>query len=781
MAEFFTSVMKFKQEDMKYVNWSNKKISMRSFVCIMHLADPEIYDKSNYDLVTNGKGIEFGEIVNDKPRWIATFETTNERSGVAFIVQKPLSKGLTKANKFELCAQLRKRHEICSDMFDVKHNSENRTIAETSSDDWLFFAMFVSPDFEYPNFTSGPIPFNLNGKMVFLTLRRKENLKQLEERLKQTTKTEEEIRAILMRKKSENFVNSAKIEERLERATVEELRTEYALNEIGKIDIVEPLLDKKQYLSIKIQQAKTKFEKERYQAKREILMREDKKAEDRKYFQLMRDQYDIENKKNSGKWKKLFTNSMRLELCTVMNTYEEKAKAEDELVTGYYMERFGHLDKHLENEYEMYRKRTVPQSPIIGGMGSAHATENLESTKNAGHAQNLERELLEAVGFDENQVRQSAKRKRVFSPPNNNADVAENDKFNETTVMPGSDAFQTIVNSSEEEDEQNAEPEGMVWIPSENRWISSKDAVWVSSEKRWVEKSALVGQMNKELDRDETQRQEILSQKPHSLSLFEGPVNRAPLHNASVPFITSEAVHVANTGNSIPLGSQEDGASPPKIATNSRNWGHWNRRTWVYFLNKQESDGVNCLKHDLDWAKDNLEPFMGKIFTRANAREHLKKLQKLISISGKDVMPDDEDDFFDMKAALYFLGPRNKGVNAIFSRENLESLDWPDLKRLPGKLVDLVGLRKLPPKIQSLVPIWVQVMTLVDEEERHRIWSYGATQLGVYARSHLDTQGVWRLITNRQFLQFQKYPQDAIGKNIIGLLDQDIGDSCLYS
>ena len=96
MAEFFTSVMKFKQEDMKYVNWSNKKISMRSFVCIMHLADPEIYDKSNYDLVTNGKGIEFGEIVNDKPRWIATFETTNERSGVAFIVQKPLSKGLTK-------------------------------------------------------------------------------------------------------------------------------------------------------------------------------------------------------------------------------------------------------------------------------------------------------------------------------------------------------------------------------------------------------------------------------------------------------------------------------------------------------------------------------------------------------------------------------------------------------------------------------------------------------------------------------------------------------------
>ena len=573
MAEFFTSVMKFKQEDMKYVNWSNKKISMRSFVCIMHLADPEIYDKSNYESVTNGRGIEFGEIINDKPRWIATFETTNERSGVAFIVQKPLSKGLTKANKFELCAQLRKRHEICSDMFDVKHNSDNRTIAETSSDDWLFFAMFVSPEFEYPMFTSGPIPFNLNGKTIFLTLRRKENLKQLEERLKQTTKTEEEIKAILMRKKSENFVNSAKIEERLERATVEELRTEYALNEIGKIDIVEPLLDKKQYLSIKIQQAKTKFEKERYQAKREILMREDKKAEDRKYFQMMRDQYDIENKRNSGKWKQLFTNSMRLELCTVMNTYEEKAKAEDELVMGYYMERFGHLDKHLENEYEMYRKRTVPQSPIVGGMGSAHARENLESTKNAGHAQNLEKELLEAVGFDGNQVRQSAKRKRVFSPPNNNAEAVENDKFNETSVMPGSDAFQTIVNSSGEEEEQVEETEGAIWFSSESRWVSTKDLVWVSSEKKWVYKTDLVAQMNAELEKDETQRQEILP-KQNSLTLVEGPVKKAQTHNASVPFITSEAVHVANTGNSIALSSHENDISPPKIATNGRNWGH---------------------------------------------------------------------------------------------------------------------------------------------------------------------------------------------------------------
>ena len=208
LEQFFIKVMKINQECMSTINWSTRRVTLNSFICTMYLNDPEVYDKTNYQYVTNGNFETFGEMMKFPdmpkavPRWIATFETSSDRSGVAFIVQKPLSKGLTRANKFELCAQLRKRHEICSDMYDVKHNTDNPTLAESSSDDWLFFALFVSPEFEYPLFTSGPIPFTVKGKNVFLSIRRKENLQQLEERLRQTEKTEAEIKAIIAKKKN---------------------------------------------------------------------------------------------------------------------------------------------------------------------------------------------------------------------------------------------------------------------------------------------------------------------------------------------------------------------------------------------------------------------------------------------------------------------------------------------------------------------------------------------------------------------------------------------------
>ena len=831
MDEFFRKVMCIKQEHMSTVNWSNRKISMRSFVCTMYLTEPDVYDKANYERVTNGRYVAFGELVQGKPRWFATFETSTDKSGVAFMVLKPLSKGLTKANKFELCAQLRKRHEICSDMYDIKHNTDNPTLAGSSTDDWLFFALFVSPDFEYPLFTSGPIPFNLNGKTVFLNIKRKENLKQLEERLKQTEKTESEIKEIIMRKKTENYINNVKAEQKLEKATVEEARTDYALKEIEKLNIVEPVLNKKEYLTIKIQQAQTKFDRARYAAKRDILLREDKKKNDKEYFQMMREVYDVENEKNSGKWKKLFTNSIRLDLVSVMRNYDEKAKEEDKKVEDHYFEFYGHLDEELEREFREYLDTNGGMPSPIGGTGRGNGRH--ESTKNGDledqtgaatasalnvpvanivpRVNPLESAVPDPITFaiplqPVPVIPTQPMRPRMGSLKLSSAAHGARSKFSSSLSTSSAPTnLRTELLEAEKEAErviQNAKKRGRVISPTSEHLNNKRKNAGSSGLEETVEAvkeaakptlnntGALFGERVEDFVNGNTDKN-ILDETSLSLSAsnsgeeevveaVEAVENRENTLKNDVGFITKESVHTAEGGVSV-LESTDAGDSPNTIAGNSKWWGNWNRRRWIYFLKAQEFDGVNCLKHDLEWHQDNIDPFLGRVFTRNNATEHLKKLFRLMSMNYAKERPLDNDEFMDFKAALYFLGPRNKGQSAHFSRENIESLDWEDLTRMPGRLVDMVAIRKTPSKVDSLVPIWIQLVTLLDGVERNKAWT--TTYLySTIARPHFGVDGVWRLISNLKYLQWQRKPNDAIGTNIVGekpfVEKQNVDDQC---
>ena len=769
MAEFFLKVMKIKQEHMSTVKWSNKKVTLQAFICDMHLTDPDVYDKANYKYVTNGNYVLFGEKMQEKPRWMATFETSNDKSGVAFIVQKPLSKGLTKANKFELCAQLRKRHDICSDMYDVKHQTTNATIAETSSDDWLFFALFVSPEFEYPLFTSGPIPFNLDGKNVFLNIRRKENLQQLEERLKQTKKTEAEIKAIIAKKKAENYINNAKIQQRLEKASAEEARSANALAEIDKINVVEPLLSKKEYLTIKIQQAQTKFEKERYAAKRAIILREEEKQKDLDYFQMMRETYDVENP-NTSKWRQLMTNSMRQDLCLFMRTYDERSRIEDQRVNDHYDEMFGHLDRDLESEFERYKERVsrdLPLSPFNPGQQNESNHEQLSSTQNE---KNLHEEIQEASNVG------GTKRKLVITPENQrtiSSSVVIPSKRHSKVLSQGSDGNDNLIDLNSTKDKFMERLHRIEGLPQE--------LPGGANVARMSELEGSTQENDEELERLEAEllatpvpRRTIgrsqglypnMDEFRMQMAAAEADENGTMSRNDKVDFIRNEEVH---TGDPLEESFYDrNDPSPTKLAGNSKGWGYWNKRKWNYFIHSLERDGINCLRHNMDWRRDNMVPFLGRIFTRSNAKDHVQNFYKLFSCRPSD-LPMDDDEWMDMKAALYFLGPRNSGLKAHFSRENLESLSWEETLRMPGKLVDIMAIKRTPAKIDSLIPLWIQAMTLLNEEERHTAWSYGSTKLGIYARPLLDSQGCWRLLNGSKWLHFLRHPDDIIGTNIVG-------------
>ena len=788
-AEFFLKVMKIKQEDMVTINWSMRKLTWYSFIITMHLNDPSVFDKANFKYVVNGCRAMFGQEVQGSPRWFATFETSNDKSGVAFIVQKPLSKGLTKANKFELCAQLRKRHELASDMYDVKHVTDNPTLAESASDDWLFFALFQSAEFEYPLFTSGPIPFNLDGKTVFLTLRRKENLQQLEERLKLTNKSEAEIKAILTKRRTEMYLSNAKLEQKLEKATIEEARTRNAVSEIAKINVVEPTLNKKEYLTIMIQQAQTKFEKDRFTAKRAIILREEEKQRDKDYFKMMRDSYDIENA-SSKKWRALMTNSMRMDLILFMRTYDEKSKVEDQRVQDQYEELYGHLDENLEIDFEKYNQRAqndLPFSPINPTPNNPNSV--LESTQNE---KTLQEEMNEARGL---------KRPRVVPPenlkdksqdrPNKSKNLSKNGSKNGSVVSDNNDNEVGLDNThnrfmqryaafARRDLPQNAPVLRASEVErAEYERIANEKAREEEEDLRLLESQLLATPTPKRtIGRRATMPDPDKFRKDME-DAHEDNFNNATTAGEPVDFIRDEVHHEAGPHD---VSFRQLDLSPPKLAGNSRKWGNWNKRRWPYFLLSQESDGINCLRHNMEWRKDNVMPFLGRILSRNNAKDHVNNFYKLLQIAGSDRMPEDQDEFLDMKAALYFLGPRNVGAKAHFSRENLESLDVDETKRMPGKLIDVLAIKRSPPKVDTLVPLWIQAMTLLDESERHSAWSYGATKIGIYARPHLDSQGTWRLLSGHRWLQFLKHPQDAIGTNIVGDPNhKDLGDPECFS
>ena len=772
LEQFFIKVMKINQECMSTINWSTRRVTLNSFICTMYLNDPEVYDKTNYQYVTNGNFETFGEMMKFPdmpkavPRWIATFETSSDRSGVAFIVQKPLSKGLTRANKFELCAQLRKRHEICSDMYDVKHNTDNPTLAESSSDDWLFFALFVSPDFEYPLFTSGPIPFTVKGKNVFLSIRRKENLQQLEERLRQTEKTEAEIKAIIAKKRTENYLSGAKMEQKLEKATMEEARATNALAEIEKINVVEPTLNKKEYLTILIQQAQTKFEKDRYAAKRAILLREEKKKSDKDHFEFMIKNYSVDDP-NSSKWKQLMTTSMRNDLCLFMKTYDEKAKIEDKRVQDHYDELYGHLDENLEAAFKRYNLRAggdLPFSPIGGSGQAKNSHERLESTQNK---KTLHDEILESN-------RKGAKRPRTVTPENmkssTNKSLANKSLANKSAVSDNND---NVITSNTTRDRFEKELEGLDNENADQNKTLQEDLDLERLTEALLA-TPIIGKATTKLanqdqaavsERVKKFRQDLEWAEQNEFNQMNGELRR------TADFLRSETIHVPTN-----LSHERSEGSPTKLAGNSKSWGHWNKRKWNYFIHAQEIDGINCLKHNMEWMKDNVNEFMGLIFTRTNVKDHLNALFSLMEIARNPHATVSEDEIACMKAALYFLGPRNKGSSAYFSRENLKSLDLPGLKNLVGRLVDMMELKRSPPKVDSLVPIWIQAMTLLSEDERHNTWSYGATKLGIYARPHLGPRGRWRLLNGPRRDQFIKRPDDAIGTNIVG----DTTEECLW-
>ena len=199
-------------------------------------------------------------------------------------------------------------------------------------------------------------------------------------------------------------------------------------------------------------------------------------------------------------------------------------------------------------------------------------------------------------------------------------------------------------------------------------------------------------------------------------------------------------------------------------------FGNWNGMSYRYFTKLSRTSTIEALRLDEKWNEDNRDLFL-KEFTFTNSS--VDSMLRILGNVAYERQPITKKfDISHLKAAVYFLGPRQSSKNkGRFSRKRIATCGIDDLIKKTMELCNPTLARNAD--ILHLLPIFYQAFAVMDKVRTTHCWPVNKG-FSKYAIPHLSSNNHWRLLPYNHWnkvkmLNYDITESDDIGEKVQAL------------